>query len=138
MCGEESWLGLRRSDQLIARITIGFGLSLCALTVLVLLLTPANRLSSEFVPMIFGLPLFICGVISLNPHRRRSWIRFAGYVAVIGASGAITRLLLSIREWAAGQVVQALPTSMAIALAIVFSVYALIAAKSMRRPVRNC
>jgi len=65
------------------QVSILFGLVLCALTVFGMMGTP-EKLATAFVPMMLGIPLVFCGIVSLNPHRRKSWMRVAGLVGLIG------------------------------------------------------
>lgn len=117
----------------MARFTIAFGLALCASSVLILLLTPTSRITTEFIPMIFGMPIFICGVFSLNPHRRRVWLRVAIFVAALGASGALTRLVVLGLRRMDGEPIYAVPTWIAASLAVALTLYALIAVRFVRR-----
>lgn len=66
------------------RFAILVGLTLCALTLLGLLLSPFKA-AAIFVPVLFGIPTLLCGVISLNPHRRRVGMGLAAVVAAVGA-----------------------------------------------------
>ncbi len=67
------------------RVAIVFGLILCGLTVFGLLVSPLKP-PAVFVPLLFGIPALLCGVVSLNPHRRRVGM---GLAAGIGGLGAI-------------------------------------------------
>ena len=111
----------------MARITIALGLALCALTFVVLLNVGAERITTAFVPMIFGIPIFISGVISLNPHRRRTWIRVALFVALIGGAGALFRVSQIVVRWLGGGPVHPLPTLLAVFLAILLLTFAAVA-----------
>lgn len=65
------------------RFAIVFGLLLCGLTVLSLFASPAKS-PTQFVPMMFGIPTLFCGVVSLNPHRRRHAMPTAAVIAGVG------------------------------------------------------
>jgi hypothetical protein len=65
------------------RFAIVFGLLLCGLTVLSLFASPAKS-PTQFVPMMFGIPTLFCGVVSLNPHRRRHAMPTAAIIAGVG------------------------------------------------------
>ena len=62
----------------MARTAIVFGLLLCGLTLYGLF---ASMLKSplQFVPLMFGIPVFLCGIVGLNPHRQR----LASFIAAI-------------------------------------------------------
>ncbi|MGB7345298.1 MAG: hypothetical protein WBD20_13875 [Pirellulaceae bacterium] len=67
----------------MARVGIVFGLLLCSLTVVALLCTSA-KLPSQFVPMMAGIPILFCGVVGLNPHRRKVAMRSAAAIGLLG------------------------------------------------------
>lgn len=68
----------------MARFGIVFGLLLCGLT-LVGLVGTNEKVPSQFFPMMLGIPLLFCGVVSLNPHRRRQAIGTAAALSGLGA-----------------------------------------------------
>lgn len=68
-----------------------FGLAMCGLTVFGMMGSP-EKLATAFIPMMLGIPLFFCGIVSLNPHRRKSWMWVAGIVAVLGLVTSFGRL----------------------------------------------
>lgn len=68
----------------MARAGIIFGLALCGLTLLALVGTPVKT-PIQFIPMMLGIPILFCGVVALNPHRRRYAMRVASLVALVGA-----------------------------------------------------
>ncbi|WP_153558252.1 hypothetical protein [Roseimaritima sediminicola] len=72
--------------------SVVFGLALCGLTVLGMVGSP-EKLATAFVPMMLGIPLVFCGIVSLNPHRKRSWMWVAGTVALIGLLASSVRLV---------------------------------------------
>lgn len=67
----------------MARLGIVFGLLLCGLTV-VALLGMTSKAPSQFIPMMVGIPILFCGVVGLNPHRRKHSMHGAASVAVLG------------------------------------------------------
>ena len=67
----------------MARVGIIFGLMLCGLTVLGLIASP-GKVPSQFLPMMFGIPIFFCGIVGLNPHRLRHSMHGAASVGLIG------------------------------------------------------
>lgn len=102
----------------MTRATIAFGLGLCAATILLLLNLPNGRITTVFVPMMFGIPIFIAGVISLNPHRRRWWLRGAVVLALIGGLGSLIRVGQNAFAWFSGAEFYPLPTIIATALTV--------------------
>ncbi|WP_222435760.1 hypothetical protein [Rubripirellula tenax] len=47
----------------------------------------------QFVPLMLGIPILFCGVVALNPHRRKIAMNLA---AVIGSVGTVIGLLQAI------------------------------------------
>jgi predicted branched-subunit amino acid permease len=68
----------------MARVGIVFGLILCGLTVIGLVGTEL-KMPTQFYPMMLGIPVLFCGVVSLNPHRRKYAINVTATLALIGA-----------------------------------------------------
>ena len=62
----------RRIDRRLnlARVGICIGVTLCGLSLVAMVQAPAKT-STQFVPMMAGIPLLFFGVTGLNPHRRR-------------------------------------------------------------------
>ena len=67
----------------MARVGIIFGLMLCGLTILGLIATP-QKSPSEFLPLMFGIPIFFCGIVGLNPHRLKHSMHGAAAIGLIG------------------------------------------------------
>jgi hypothetical protein len=67
----------------MARTGIVFGLILCGITFAGLVGTPAKT-PTQFYPMMLGIPILFCGVVALNPHRRRLSMLVALTIAVAG------------------------------------------------------
>lgn len=67
----------------MARVAIVFGLLLCGLS-------PAGMIATmtkdpvQFIPLMLGIPILFCGVVGLNPHRRRLSIWTAVAIGLIG------------------------------------------------------
>jgi cytochrome bd-type quinol oxidase subunit 2 len=68
----------------MARAGIVFGLILCGITVAGLVGTTA-KMPSQFFAMMLGIPILCCGVVALNPHRRRVAMLIASTIAATGA-----------------------------------------------------
>ena len=82
----------------MARVGILFGLLLCGLTVAGLVAT-AEKVPSQFVPMMLGIPVLFCGVVALNPHRRQQSMFVIGCIASAGTLGGTGRLLMWLVHW---------------------------------------
>jgi len=67
----------------MARVGIVFGLLLCGLTYAAMVWDP-EKIPAQFIPMMFGIPLLFCGVVALNPHRRKISMQVAASVAGLG------------------------------------------------------
>ncbi|NND96849.1 MAG: hypothetical protein HKN47_05915 [Pirellulaceae bacterium] len=67
----------------MARVGIIFGLLLCGLTVAALIGT-ATKVPAQFIPMMIGIPILFCGIVGLNPHRRKQSMHSAASIGVIG------------------------------------------------------
>ena len=68
----------------MARVGIVFGLLLCGIT-FGGLVTTTDKNPTQFFPMMLGIPVLFCGVVALNPHRRKHAMQVAATVTAIGA-----------------------------------------------------
>lgn len=82
--------------------SIIFGLLLCALSVLGMV-GSVEKIATAFVPMMFGIPLVITGIISLNPHRGRVWMGIAAAIAFLGFITAVGCAVYRVGEMAQGE-----------------------------------
>ncbi len=55
-----------------------------------------------FVPMMLGIPVLFCGVVALNPHRRKHAMNFASGIAVAGFIAGVVRSIYSLLQLAGG------------------------------------
>lgn len=116
----------------MARIGIFFGLVLCGLTVAALSVTTAKSYT-QFVPMMFGIPLLFLGVVGLNPHRRMSATIVALTLGLLGfACGAIRFVVLMI-DRASGEIINPLSFRLVVAMTIVCLIFALMAMVWVRK-----
>lgn len=80
----------------MARVGIVFGMLLCGLTYAAMVWDPV-KIPAQFIPMMFGVPLLFCGVVALNPHRRKASMHAAagvtGLGGVAGSLWCISRIL---------------------------------------------
>lgn len=86
----------------MARIGIICGLLLCGLTILGMSLT-TQKSYTQFVPMMFGIPMLFLGVVSLNPHRRREAVGIGIALTALGAVLGTGRLIGLGVKWFAGE-----------------------------------
>ena len=82
----------------MARIGIIFGLLLCGLTIAGMVMTTVKS-PILFVPMMIGIPTLFCGVVALNPHRRKQAMRTAAILALIGSSIGVVRCAVWASRW---------------------------------------
>ncbi|TWU21148.1 hypothetical protein Pla52o_41820 [Novipirellula galeiformis] len=67
----------------MSRIAIFFGLLLCTVT-LAALIASMQKIPAQFCPMMLGIPMLFCGVVGLNPHRRKHAMHVAAAIALLG------------------------------------------------------
>ena len=89
----------------MARVGIIFGLLLCGLTIAGLVGTTVKN-PILFVPMMIGIPTLFCGVVALNPHRRKHAMRVAGALALLGTCIGGIRGLVWLSRWMRDEQVQ--------------------------------
>ena len=82
----------------MARIGIIFGLLLCGLTFTAMIATTVKS-PILFIPMMIGIPTLFCGVVALNPHRRKQAMRAAAVLALLGLSVGTIRSLFWTSRW---------------------------------------
>ena len=71
----------------MARVGIVFGVLLCVLAGAGLIGSD-TKIPSLVFPMMLGIPILFCGVVSLNPHRRRITMCCAAILAAFGVLAA--------------------------------------------------
>jgi uncharacterized membrane protein len=82
----------------MARVGIVFGLLLCGLTYAALVLTN-NKLPIQFIPMMIGIPTLFCGVVALNPHRRKQAMQSVAALALLGTLVGGIRSCMWLARW---------------------------------------
>ena len=86
------------------RVSIVFGLLLCGLSA-VGMIASITKDPVQFIPIMIGIPVLFCGVVSLNPHRRRLAMRLAATVTATGGVLGIVMVAFrgtpsqSLSEW---------------------------------------
>ena len=74
----------------MARASIIFGLLLCGLSAVAMVGAPL-KMPALFIPMMFGIPVLFCGVVGLNPHRRRNSVAIAAAIMLFCVVAALGR-----------------------------------------------
>ncbi|MCC9643156.1 hypothetical protein LOC71_12795 [Rhodopirellula sp. JC740] len=116
----------------MARIGIFFGLVLCGLTVAAISVT-TQKSFTQFVPMMFGIPLLFLGVVGLNPHRRLNATMVAMTLGLLGFACGAIRFLVLIADRAAGGIINPVSFRLVVAMTIVCLVFALLALVWVRK-----
>lgn len=49
------------------------------------------KMPALFIPMMFGIPVLFCGVVGLNPHRRRNSVATAAAIMLFAVVAALAR-----------------------------------------------
>ncbi len=106
----------------MARIGIIFGLLLCGLTVVGLVEWTAKS-PIQFLPMMLGIPILFCGVVALNPHRRKQAMQVAVTIATLGVVIAGCRALYTTIRWASGDPINRFAFKMVLATGVVCVVF---------------
>jgi hypothetical protein len=110
----------------MARIGIIFGLLLCGLTITGMSAT-TQKSYTQFVPMMFGIPMLFLGVVSLNPHRRAGSVFVALVLSVLAVTLGGGRLLVLAMDWANGEYVNPISLRLVITMTTLSLVFVLIA-----------
>lgn len=82
--------------------SIIFGLLLCGLSVLGMI-GSVEKIATAFVPMMFGIPLVITGIVSLNPHRGRVGLWIAAAIALGGLVTAVSCAVYGVADLDPGE-----------------------------------
>ena len=109
----------------MARTGIVFGLLLCGLTVVGLVGTSV-KYPTQFIPMMLGIPVLFCGVVALNPHRRKHAMQAASAVALLGAVAGATRVAYCLVELAGGAEINRNAFQLVIATSVICAVFVVI------------
>ncbi|TWT67217.1 hypothetical protein [Allorhodopirellula solitaria] len=116
----------------MARIGIVFGLVLFGLTIVGLSVT-TQKSYTQFVPMMFGIPLLFCGVVSLNPHRRGDAVFAAMILAGVGMAIGLVRTIVLAVPWLTGGEVNELSLELVAGMTAVCCLFVIIAERWRRR-----
>jgi phosphate/sulfate permease len=116
----------------MARVGIVFGLLLCGVTVVGLVGTLVKS-PTQFYPMMLGIPVLFCGVVALNPHRRKHAMHVASVVALVGAVVGSGCVVYGLFELAGGQEVNQYALSLVAAMSAICAVFVIICVASFIR-----
>jgi hypothetical protein len=123
----------------MARVGIIFGLLLCGLTFVGMVETTVKS-PILFIPMMIGIPTLFCGVVALNPHRRKQAMRAAATLALLGMSVGMIRSSVWLSRWMRDEQVLRYAFSLNVALMIISGTFFVILIVSFwqdRRPRPN-
>ncbi|MGI9471296.1 MAG: hypothetical protein ACR2NZ_07195 [Rubripirellula sp.] len=109
----------------MARVGIVFGLLLCSVTFAGLVGTSA-KIPTQFVPMMFGIPILFCGVVALNPHRRKASLQAATGIAMLGAVGGIAWSVFRLAGLVGGQEVDRYALAVIGGMSLICTVFVLV------------
>lgn len=127
---------LQRIPPFMARIGIIFGLLLCGLTIAGMSAT-TQKTYTQFVPMMFGIPMLFLGVVSLNPHRRAGSIFVAFVLSAIAMTLGGGRLLVLAMDRARGEYVNPISLRLVVMMTVLSLGFVLIAWLWQRRRTRD-
>jgi hypothetical protein len=123
----------------MARVAIVFGLLLCGLS-------PAGMIATmtkdpiQFVPLMLGIPILFCGVVGLNPHRRRLSLWTAVIIGLIGVVTGVTEGIYMGVQRIDGDMVDPVGWKLALAMTWVCAIFVavlLVGLMRMRRARKN-
>ncbi|WP_442506213.1 hypothetical protein SH528x_005045 [Novipirellula sp. SH528] len=106
----------------MSRIAIVFGLLLCIVTMMALMLT-MQKMPSQFCPMMFGIPMLFCGVVGLNPHRRKHAMYTAAAIALLGTLTGGSSVLFAMFRALRGIEVNSLAMEVVIAMTVLCTIF---------------
>jgi phosphate/sulfate permease len=120
----------------MARVGIVFGLLLCGVTFLGLVGTLVKS-PTQFYPMMLGIPVLFCGVVALNPHRRKHAMHVATGVALLGAVVGGGCAVYGVFELAGGEEVNQYALGLVAAMSAICAVFVAICVASFIRARRR-
>ncbi len=120
----------------MARVGIIFGLLLCGLTFVGMVETTVKS-PILFIPMMIGIPTLFCGVVALNPHRRKHAMRAAATLALLGLSVGTIRSSVWTMRWIRDEQVLRYAFSLNVALMVISGTFFLICITSFLQDRRR-
>jgi hypothetical protein len=114
------------------KITVVFGLLLCALPVITLVMTGGKVGSvSIFIPCFVGVPLFLLGLFAVaRPSARKHAMHAAAGLALLGGLAALGRGIPQAIKIVRGEDVDVLPVSMVWAMVLICTTFVFVCVES--------
>ena len=103
------------------KVTIGFGLLLCGLSVVVILLKQEFKLGTWLIPSVVGLPLVVLGLVAAkNAASKKHVMHAAVTLALVGGLLALGQGVSQIVQWmVSGKEILPLAAGMIWAMAVI-------------------
>ncbi len=120
----------------MARVGIIVGLLLCGVTLVALVGNPVKS-PTQFIPMMLGIPLLFCGVVALNPHRRKHAMHVASAIGLLGAIAGAIRAFYYLLELAGGNEIDRYDFKIIVALSLICMIFVVICVVSFRQVRRR-
>ena len=79
-----------------------------------------------FVPMMLGIPVLFCGVVALNPHRRKHAMNFAAAIAFVGVIAGVGRSIYSLLQLAGGNEIDRYGLNVIGAMSVICAIFVVI------------
>lgn len=114
------------------KITVVFGLLLCALSVVTLILTGGQISSwSIFIPCFVGVPLLLLGLFSMiRPDSKKHAMHAAATLGLLGALAALGRGIPQGLKIMRGEEVELLPVAMVWAMILICATFVFVCIES--------
>ncbi len=106
----------------MARTAIVFGMLLCGLT-LYGLVAATMKSPFQFVPLMFGIPVLFCGIVGLNPHRRRITASLSALVMLLGVTIGIMETINRGKAWSDSTQFRPVLFTMGVLMTLLCTVY---------------
>ncbi|MCM2371667.1 hypothetical protein [Aporhodopirellula aestuarii] len=87
---------------------------------------------TQFIPMMFGIPMLFLGVVALNPHRRGESVFVALLLSAAGMLLGCGRFVVLLFAWFAGEHVNLLSVQLVAAMALICGVFVIVAERWRR------
>ena len=120
----------------MARVGIVAGLLLCGVTLVALVGNPIKS-PTQFIPMMLGTPLLFCGVVALNPHRRKHTMHVAAVIGLLGAIAGAARATYCLLEFAGGNEIDWYGFKVIVAMSVISTIFVVICVVSFRQARRR-
>lgn len=84
------------------------------------------KIPTLFVPMMFGIPVLFCGVVGLNPHRRKASVNVTGVIMTVGLVIGLVQTVYGLMIFDDRPVVESYAIRIMSAMTIICAAYCLI------------